>query len=443
MFLRRLELENIRSIEKLDISFVAPKTDPSEPDTTRKWTLLLGENGTGKSTVLKAIALVLAGSDALPKLLGDPDAWIRRGRQEARIHVDLVTADGEKRAAELKLVRGKKVRDTFDLNKESLDQLDNAIAHSARSYLTIGYGVNRRLSERSTLGSSPPTESTSHPRAQRVATLFSADAVLNPIESWAMDLDYQHGAKGLSVVRKALDGLLPGVKFKGIDKAKKKLEFTTPDGVLPLEQLSDGYQNVAAWCGDLLYRVTSTFEDYKNPFQARGLLLIDELDLHLHPVWKRQLVTYISDKQPNIQIIATTHSALTVHQAGMGELYVLRREAAGDPPTVFAYPGEPRTLLLHQLLLSPIFGLETVASVPVEVMRKEYKSLRAKPKATLAVGERKRLGELEKELQDLPDWSTETPQDKRQTALLADLQAALTKSGQGPRRSGSKARRRK
>ena len=324
----------------------------------RKWTLLLGENGCGKSTVLRAISLLMAGSEALPELLDNPDNWIRLGKNECLISADLVTARGEDRHIELTLRRGDKVKEVFARNKATLEDLDDALEHTARNYLTIGYGVSRRLS--SARSPSALSEIYNKPRAQCVATMFSSDAILNPLESWAMDLHYRRGAQGLEIVKQALSDLLPGVDFKGIDKETRQLTFHTADGNLPLSLLSDGYQNVAGWCGDLLYRVTEIFSDFKNPFDARGLLLIDEIDLHLHPVWKRQLVSFLTEKLRNFQIIATTHSALTVHQAGEGELFVLRRRAANSPPTVTQYEGAPRNLMLHQLLLSPLFNLDTV-----------------------------------------------------------------------------------
>ncbi len=85
----------------------------------------------------------------------------------------------------------------------------------------------------------------------------------------------------------ALKDLLPGVSLARIDRENRSLIFETQDGELPLDQLSEGYQNMAAVQGDLLYRITEVYRDYKTPLSARGLLLIDEIDLHLHPVWQR------------------------------------------------------------------------------------------------------------------------------------------------------------
>ncbi len=415
MFLQRLVLENVRSIKHLELPFV------KEDDKVRKWTFILGENGCGKSTILRAIALLLAGSEALPELLGNPDSWIRNGESECLIHADFENKKGESRAIDLRLNRGALLKETFEHNRETLNVLDEALSHTNRSYLTIGYGVSRRFSNDKSLSNLNNTPFR-NPRANCVATLFLSDAILNSLEQWAMDLDYQTSGEGIELISSALKGLLPGVDFYEIDKANRQLLFKTVDGILPLSALSDGYQNVIAWCSDLLYRITSTFQDHKNPFQARGLLLIDEIDLHLHPLWKRKLVDFLTEKLPNFQIIATTHSAITVHQAGEGELFMLRREEPTSAPTLTQFQGAPRDLKLQQLLVSPIFGLESSDSLKVEEIKNKYRNLSSK--SALSLTEEKELSEVRTEIESLPT-SDYFPQEQRQMDLLEEIQKAL------------------
>jgi hypothetical protein len=165
-----------------------------------------------------------------------------------------------------------------------------------------------------------------HPRANQVASLFAPDAELAPFEKWVMDLHYRKGKSALKLVKTALSDFLPGAEFQTIDKENRRLMFKTEDGTIPLAVLSDGFQNAISWCGDLLYRLTKIFEDYQKPLNARGLLLIDEIGLHLNLSWQRRLREYISKKFPNLQIIATTHSPFAAHQAGEGELFSLVRD---------------------------------------------------------------------------------------------------------------------
>jgi predicted ATPase len=418
MFLKRLVLENVRSIELLDL----PLTD--EEGRTRKWTFLLGENGCGKSTVLKAAALVLAGSDALSELLVNPDEWIRLGCQEASVRAELVTAEGEERVVELHLQRGASLIELFERNRESLRRLDDALRHSTRSYLTVGYGVSRRMNDPRFAGSRPSSPF-NKPRARSVATLFSADAELSPLQAWAVDLHYRRGEEGLRLIAETFRDLLPGIEFHEVDRERQELLFRTPDGILPLRQLSDGYQHMAAWCGDLLYSVTQIFENYDDPLSARGLLLIDEIDLHLHPVWQRQLKRFLSETLPRFQILATTHSPLTAHQAGLGELFFLRREN-GAPPILHHYDGSPRRLMLHQLLVSPIFGLATMDSERVEEMRRRYEELESRA-GGLEEEEKRELDKLADELSDLPDFRAHTELDRERVEVLQEIAQVLGK----------------
>ena len=219
-----------------------------------------------------------------------------------------------------------------------------------------GYGASRRLGRAGIRGDEQPSI-----RAGTVRTLFDADATLRPLASWAMDLHYVKGESFLELIRSALAELLPDVTFRNIDKTRKTLIFDTADGPVSLDDLSDGYQNVAAWIGDLLYRTTAAFDDYFNPLATRGLLLIDEVDLHLHVKWQRRLRRFLGDKLPNFQIVATTHSPMTAQQAGTGEVHVLARATPQAMPELRDYDVAPDRLGLHQLI-EPFFGVETVDS---------------------------------------------------------------------------------
>ena len=430
MFLKRLRLTNVRSIRELELSFLSVDQE------SRAWTYILGENGTGKSTVLKAIALVMTGAEGLYELVGEPDDWIRLGADKASVEVEFANQDGQRRLAVLRFRRGEKVVDFIERNRPDLRQLDDALQKSERNYFVVAYGVTRRPTADKRSAFSEVSERYRSPRVQATATLFSSSASLVSLEQWAMDLDYRRGDAGLEAVRSALNTLLPDVEFGAIDRDKRRLIFRTPDGELPLSALSDGYQAMAAWCGDLLWQITESFDDYRDPLKARGLLLVDELDLHLHPVWQRRLVSFLKATLPNVQVVATTHSPLTVHQAGEGELVVLRREAQGVAAHV--YEGAPNQLMLHQLLQSPLFGLKTLDSPQVEALRDELRDLqRIGRDDSSAPTDQTRISELANRLEDLPDWMETRPYLKRTNSVLERLAHELGEGGDdGPRRVG-------
>ena len=97
MFLKSIHLNNVKCFSDISLSF------ENENGDIRKWTLLLAENGTGKSTLLKAIALATSGSDAITDLLGEPSDWIRYKAQDCEISAVLVTKEREERKINLRI----------------------------------------------------------------------------------------------------------------------------------------------------------------------------------------------------------------------------------------------------------------------------------------------------------------------------------------------------
>lgn len=390
MFLKEIHLENFRGFNSLSLSF-------NETGKTRGRTIIIGENGIGKSNLLKAISLVTTGSDALGDLLNSSDNWISIGADSCTIKATIETKDFKERHISLEFKRGDSLKNIL-FNNSSLNEIDEALNYTKRNYFVVGYGASRRLSQTVDLASYKE-KAFRNERSQNVATLFYNDSNLHPLTSWAMEIDYQSDGKNLPIIADALNDLLPNVRFDSIDKINKQLLFKVGKDIIPLNLLSDGYQNVAAWIGDLLYRITETFKDYKNPLNTRGLLLIDEVDLHLHPKWQRLLLNYIHAKLPNMQLIATTHSALTAQQTNQGELFYLQRDDTGTPQ-IEDFKGIPKQMLIHQLLLSPLFGLTTDESTEVEQLKEEY--LHLKNRKTTNTKGKKRFSEISKTLAALP-----------------------------------------
>lgn len=366
MYLKHLQLRNIRCFADTGVSF-----DRGHGD-NRKWTVLLGENGTGKSTVLRAAAALMAGSDAITELIRDPADWLRHGSDEGRISAVLSTGRGEARDISLTFRRTDTVSDFLRRATDSLAPLDEALKHTNRSYPVFGYGVSRRLgSDRAFATGRAFTQ----PRARALATLFDRHAQLNPLAQWAMRLDYTSDGTRTGLIQSVLDDFLRGeITFAGIDKQAQTLLFDTPDGRVALEDLSDGYQTVAAWIGDLLYQITETFDNDQNPLDIHGLLVIDEIDLHLHPKWQRQLIGLLDRQLSNMQIIATTNSVVTAQQAPEGALfYAIRRD--GSAPVIEPFAGDPGAFLLNQLIVTEAFGHVSDESVDLERQKAEYRAV--------------------------------------------------------------------
>lgn len=417
MFLRKLTLQNFKCFSKLELDF------EQTPTHNRQWTLLLGENGTGKSNLLKAIALVTCGSNALGEIVGSLDNWIALDKSSCTIKACLTTKKGEERELALKIKRGDTLSRLVNSNQKALQLIDDAIDNAERNYFVVGYGASRRLVSNTAGGVGYAESGRYGSRADNIRNLFDAGATLNPLAAWIMDLDYRGGKNGLPIIREALNSFLPGISFHSIDKRQKQVLFQTSDGLVPLEQLSDGYQNMAAWIGDLLYRVTETFHDHRQPLHARGLLLLDEIDLHLHPKWQRLLYDFISDKLPNFQVVATTHSALTAQQAGEGELFALRRNSR-QAVELIPFIGSPQQLLVNQLLMSPVFGLATDESREVEIAKQQYARLKARGKR-MTTAEQRELAEVSSRLAETRPQRTTSLVGDTELDLLQRIEASL------------------
>lgn len=388
MFLKRVEISQLRSIDRMALDFTHDASAKGKPG-LRKRTLLLGDNGAGKSTVLRAIALVLAGSDALPDLLNEPAPWVRNGQKEAVVRAVVVTQDGKEHSITLTLKPAWNLRQTLAKNEASLAVLDSALARSPRSYFTLAYGAARRPAPSGQGFSQAGRFGVMCARASAMATLFSPDAALAPFEQFAMDLDDRADAGSLAALTLLLDNMLPGLAFDRIDRARGEALFKTPDGSVPFARLSDSHQTMVAWCGDVLLRISTALQGTKAPLKARGVLLIDGLALNLHPSWQRVLPGVLADTFPNLQLIATSHAPLVAQQTQAGELYVVERSAPSGGAGLRAVQGDPSQLTLNQVM-APLFGVASADSERVQALRSRARTAPSR----LSTPERTELAQL-------------------------------------------------
>ncbi|MDO8996503.1 MAG: AAA family ATPase [Sediminibacterium sp.] len=95
---------------------------------------------------------------------------------------------------------------------------------------------------------------------------------------------------------------------------------------IPFQFLSDGYRNLLAIFADLAYRCVTLNPHFGKDanLNSKGVVLIDELDLHLHPAWQKTIVNQLKDTFPNIQFVATTHSPFIIQETNEGELFRLQ-----------------------------------------------------------------------------------------------------------------------
>jgi predicted ATP-binding protein involved in virulence len=156
--------------------------------------------------------------------------------------------------------------------------------------------------------------------------------------------------------REILDNLLPG-DVRVLSELERGDLLLEVEGVaLPFSALSDGYRAFLAWAGDLLYRLTIACPSSLPLNRLAGVVLVDEVDLHLHPAWQREVLHRLGAAFPRLQIIGTTHSPLVLGSVRHEQVRVLRSERGISK--ILQPPEGTWGRSADQLLASRFFGLK-------------------------------------------------------------------------------------
>ena len=143
----------------------------------------------------------------------------------------------------------------------------------------------------------------------------------------------------LKQIRKAISTIIAPnarVYFSQTTSAKLMVEWETETGEkieLSLNQLSSGNRNMLALVMDFARRLAQANPQMENPLEAEAVLMIDELDLHLHPTWQQKIIPDLRKVFPNTQIIATTHSPEIVTTVERHQVKILKDYQIEECPT--------------------------------------------------------------------------------------------------------------
>lgn len=272
----------------------------------------------------------------------------------------------------------------------------------------FAYGAGRRLA--------PP--SISKPKHDDpVATLFDDSIPLRNAEEWLLQLDYsasksspiqQRQKQRLEQVKQLLLHILPDevddlrISTPSEQQPTPRVEFSTPYGWVHLRALGYGYQTLIAWMVDLASRLVERYPDSPGPLAEPAVVLVDEIDLHLHPQWQRKLIGHLTERFPNAQFIVTAHSPLVVQSAPDANIVLLRRE--GDHVVIDNDVHSVRGWRIDQIYTSELFGLPTARPPEVEALLERRRKLLEKP--NLSEQDKQEIAELEEKIGDLPAGET-------------------------------------
>ena len=293
----------------------------------------VGENGDGKTLLLQALLMGLKWGELTDKSTDREQIGRILQYQNENAHLNIRIFDDKQ----------------YSFGRDSL-AMRNVFA----------YGANRNESQ--TQGYDP----------LGYLTLFHDNRALRSPIQWLKDLELEERenesplkvATAVKLLEELLDNNVK-ISFKG-----SKVKFIEDQGIrfkerntegLFFEQLSDGYRSVMTWTADLVARLATnqpkinTIQDYE------GIVIIDELGLHLHPKWEEHLVAKLREWFPKIQFFISTHSPIMILSASRDAVfYRVYKEQGMTQISQPFYCSEMSDLMINSIITSPLFDLPDV-----------------------------------------------------------------------------------
>ncbi|HKQ51298.1 MAG TPA: AAA family ATPase, partial [Pyrinomonadaceae bacterium] len=388
--IERIEIKNFKIIENVSLHF------PVETAEKGSWLLLLGENGTGKSSILQAVALALMGKKIRARLKLNASQYVRHGRKSGYVKVYLL---GTHAPVELHFRKG--------------SRQFRAVPEDPK-VLLLGYGSTRLLPRD---GARTTAAQTSQAASAKADNLFNPFVPLNDATPWLWALKDDEFDR---IARALKDLMLLREKDRLVrnPRDKKRIEVDAFGTQVTLEDLSDGYQSVLALATDIMsvMRLRWPAMDI-----AEGIVLIDEIDAHLHPSWRMKIVQRLRAVFPRLQFLVTSHDPLTLRGLRAGEVIVMKANQRHRPVAITNLPS-PEGMRVDQLLTSEYFGLNSTVDPATEEKFEEYYHLLALRTRTAAQEER--LSKMKTEMESLELLGT----TRREQMMLAAADEFLAQS---------------
>ncbi len=345
MKINRLYLSDFRGIEELVL------------DLQGKSAILFGINGVGKSTILSAINLLYA--PILNKLTrqkvkqaGNIElSDIKSGKASADISAEYlfgeedvftfergITFENKRIVNNTQLESLVEHYETLYAGKQWVDEDNNLLSDTPDFNIPIfvNYGVNRLVLKTPLRFRKKPSYGQFGAFEKAIENQIAFDKLFE----WFFDQEFYESKmqkenpdyqdKELRAVKKAMLAMLDDCEDIHIVARPYSMRITKAGETLDILQLSDGEKCTLALFGDIARRLAQANPSLEDPLNGKGVVLIDELELHMHTSWQRKVIPVLSETFPNIQFIITTHSPQILGEVGDGfSIFSLFREENG------------------------------------------------------------------------------------------------------------------
>lgn len=412
MHVRRLHIENIRSIERLEIDIQEPAAG---------WHVILGDNGSGKSSVVRALALALIGPSDAPATRQDWGDWVRRDAAAGHIEVQLSHDRELDRWAGKGRVGNAPVNIELDIQRPAKDSgtkgaqraLETVSDHADRTiwgggtgWFSASFGPFRRFT-----GGDKEYDRLfiSNPGLALHLSAFGEEVALGEALRWLQELQfkaYERHPESTAL----LDGVLDFMRRSALLPHGAQIEEITSDAVLfkdgagtcvPVEQLSDGFRSVLSMTFEMLRgmvmaygseTVLRTLDPEATAIRLPGVVAVDEIDSHLHPTWQKRIGDWLTGRFPEVQFVVTTHSPIICRSAAQGSIWRLPTPGSDEQPHQIS--GKDRDRLVYGSILDALdteyFGSDVTRSDASYAMMKELATLNMKRSRGRLSGEEER-----------------------------------------------------
>ena len=348
VYIESFAVENVKCFqEEQTISF------SNEKKNLVQWTVILGNNNTGKTTLLKC----LAGLERVGMIVKfrSPFFSILIHYKKQLFGSEYSTINTSYRVFYDRLIQPHSLFHSEFTNYSdlfySIKCNDRFIVNEGRESsefpgaIIFSYGTARKTAD------SKITENFSEEKQHNIFNNIH----LSNVEDWLLNL-FLANRLGQEKAQNTLDiaktvitnGILPDVfdlEFKSKNQGtsfENFVLFKTDYGLIRLHELGYGYQTMVAWILDLVRRMVERYPDSSNPLAEPAIVLVDEIDLHLHPDWQRKIIAHLTKHFPNTQFIVTAHSPLIVQSAEEVNLVILKKEndrVVVDQPKIRSFKG--------------------------------------------------------------------------------------------------------